>query len=482
MELLLRLETDQTAPLYQQVVAQVRELIIAGRLRPGSKMPSGRELAETYGIARNTATLAYQQLVSEGYLEARERSGYYVNADLPDHALRASVLAAQPPAPAPGGRLSTWAQAVIQTEPNRPGELLPYDFRQRFPIWGAFPHAEWRRHLVQALEAGGPELLEYGDPAGYGPLRQAVAAHAGQSRGAVCEPHQVIITTGARQGFDLLIRTLLEPGDAVVVEEPGYPTVRHMLDAHGARIIPVPVDDHGLQVERLPEAGGVRMLLVTPSHQYPTGGALDLARRMALLGWARRHGALVVEDDYDGEFRHEGRPLQALQGLDGGGNVAYVGSFAKSLAPALRLGYLILPAPLVRPVEVARYWTDLQASTPLQAALHTFMAGGGLERHLRRVRQVVRRRRDAFLRAVEHHLPGAVVGPAGAGMHLMLTLPEVSDEVALLRRAREMGLGLQTAAPCYAQGAVSGRFLFWYAHLEEERAEEGLRRLATLLR
>lgn len=485
LELLLRVDPTAATPLYQQVVEQVREAILHGRLRPGEELPSSRELAVVYGIARNTVVAAYQQLVSEGYLEGRERSGHYVNAQLPDDALHAERGGASTGLPAsvePAGqiRLSHWGEAVAGLDMPVSDERLPFDFRQQFPPAGAFPLAEWRRQLAHTLEAE-PDLLGYADPAGDRSLREAIATHVARTRGVVCGADQVVITTGARQAFDLIGRTLLNPGDGVAIEEPGYPAVRQAFTALGARVHPIPVDGHGLQTEQLANLPPVRLIHVTPSHQYPTGVTLDLARRLALLEWARRHGALVVEDDYDGEFRHAGRPLQSLQGLDGGLTVIYVGTFSKSLAPGLRLGFMILPRPFVGPAIQAKWVMDRQTATLPQKALAAFAAHGGLERHLRRMRMLVRQRRKVFLGAVAALLPGVTIWGADAGMHVMIDLPEIrSAEAAqdLVAAARESGVGLQSAAPCYMGPPPPGHFLFWYAHLQERAIREGIRLLS----
>jgi len=482
MDLLLRLDPEAAEPLYLQAARQLREAIQTGQLAPGTRLPSSRELARAHRIARNTVTLAYQHLLSEGYLEGRERSGHYVNHHLPDHALRAVTGPALPAASSTALPLSAWGRAVLEVEPHLQGPRLPYDFRQRFPVADSFPADAWRRYLTTALADGGTDLLEYGEPAGYGPLRAAVAAYAERTRGLSCRSDQVIMTSGTRQAVDLLARVLLNPGDAVVVEEPGYPGTRQALQALGARVIPVPVDEQGLVVERLPPER-VALVCVTPSHQYPTGVTLSLARRLQLIDWARRTGALILEDDYDGEFRHTGRPLQALQGLDGGSSVIYAGTFAKSLAPGLRLGYLVAPPALCRVLVQAKWIADRQTATLPQAAMALFIADGGLERHLRRLRLRVRERLERFRQAVETYLPDARLSGTGAGMHLLLTLPEVrtqADEQRLITAAAGAQVGLQPASPCSTGSPGVAGLLCWYAHLPAGAIEEGVRRLASV--
>lgn len=481
VDLLLHLEPHRGSPLYRQVITQIRAAVVSGRLAPGTRLPSSRDLAAVHGIARNTVVAAYQQLTDEGYLVGRDRSGHYVAADLPDAALQAAHMPPGGAEEAPAIRLSRWAAALADLPAPVAKGTVPYDFRGGFDP-ATFPLDEWRRHLSHQLQQESLPSLDYGGAEGDAPLRESIAGFAARSRGVVCEPSQVLVTSGARQGVDLLIRTLLEPGDAVAVEEPGYPGVRQALEAFGARIVPVPVDEKGMQVERLEGQREIRLVFVTPSNQMPLGVTLDLGRRLTLLDWARRNGALVVEDDYDGELRYEGRPLQSLQGLDSGRHVAYVGSFAKSVAPALRLGYLILPPSLVQPVARARWVSDRQAPILPQAALHAFIASGGLERHLGRVRRLFLARRDAFLGALRRHLPGARFHEVPAGMHVCVTLPGITTpeaEQALVERAFRAGVGLAPARVHYVSEAPAGQFLFYFAHLPEGALDEGVRRLAT---
>lgn len=482
MELLLDLQPSAILPLYQQLASQLRRAIIQGDLAPGRRLPGGRELASTYGIARNTVTQAYTQLVSEGYLEGRERAGYFVSRDLPDASMQSAAQmtcrAAHPQLP----RLSQMAMRAASMALPEAGDPLPFDFSQRTAS-DRFPLAEWRSELQRVLSAPSHALLEYGEPAGYWPLRETIAAYAARSRGVVCTPEQVIITSGSRQGCDLVLRTLLEPGDAVALEEPGYPNGRKALLAAGVRVLPVPVDERGLQVERLEGIPDVRLVYVTPSNQYPTGVTLELPRRLALLDWARRTGAWVVEDDYDGDFRYTGRPLPSLQGL-GGGQVIYMGTFAKSLAPGLRLGYLVVPTPLIEPFAKMKWLTDRQTASLSQAMLANLISGGGLERHLRRARKAFAHQRDALLAAFARHLPAANWRRPDAGMHVEVQLPGIhglQEEEALVAAARSAGIGLQSARLCYTQVPWPGTFLFWFSHLPPERLEEGIQRLARVL-
>lgn len=478
MDLLLKLQPGAATTLYRQVVEQLREAIIAGRLAPGLRMPSSRDLATVHGISRNTVISAYQQLVAEGYLEGRDRSGHYVSPTLPDSAPVTVPGSQGSPAGIPPLRLSRWAESLSALEVAGP-DRLAIDFRSGFDPH-TFPLTEWRRHLARAMEEILP-AMDYADAAGYPPLRAAIADYVTRSRGAACTPEQVIVTTGARQGYDLVLRTLLEPGDGVAMEEPGYRGMRQSLAAAGAQIHAIPVDDRGMQVAALEQQRGLRLVYVTPSNQFPTAVTLDLARRLTLLEWCRRTGALILEDDYDGEFRYDGHPLQCLQGLDGGHSVIYVGSFAKSLAPALRIGFLIVPEPLIAPMVRAKWIVDRQGPVILQAALASFITSGGLERHLRRMRTRYGQRRTAFLGALARLLPGAVCTGVKAGMHAFVTLPGVRslpEQQQLVEQAAARGVGLY---PVGGNPLEPGRFIFFFAHLSEPQMEAGLRQVAALL-
>jgi GntR family transcriptional regulator/MocR family aminotransferase len=372
---------------------------------------------------------------------------------------------------------------------------LPFDFRQGMPALDAFPYARWARVRNREARRLGPDGYHYGPVAGEPELRAAIAAYLARSRAVRRGPEQVVVTTGAQQALDLLARIWLRPGDAVAVENPGYPAARRLFAAHGARIVPVPVDGHGLQVDSLEDlaagGGAPRLVYVTPSHQYPTGAVLPLARRLALLGWARRRGALVVEDDYDGEFRYGARPIEALAGLDadlpGEEVVAYVGTFSKVLFPALRLGYVLLPADLVRPVVAAKAVADRHSPRLEQRTVAAFIAGGDLARHLDRMRRLYAARRAALLAALARDLDGiARRGSAAtaAGLHLLVAFEVRLEEAELVRRAATVGVHLDPAGPCYAAPVgedARPAAMLGYAALPEAAIAAGIRRLASAL-
>jgi GntR family transcriptional regulator/MocR family aminotransferase len=469
------LDAASGVAMHRQIYQELRRAILGGRLPPGTRLPATRGLAEQLRVARNTVARAYDDLLSEGYIEGRTGSGTYVSS---------ALASAETAAPADEGgwapTLSPWARrALAGGAPDR-RVPLPYDFRPGWPDWTAFPRTIWWRLLGRRLRQG--ELGRYGEPAGYGPLREAIARHLAASRAVVCRPEQVAIVNGTQQAIDLLARLLLSPGDRVAVEDPGYPEARRVFGGYGAHLLPVPVDARGLRVDRLPE-GPTRLLYVTPSHQFPTGVTLSLERRLQLLEWAARQGTLVVEDDYDSEFRYAGRPVESLQGHDRTGQVAYLGSFSSVLFPPLRIGYLVLPPRLVEPFVEAKWLADRGTGTLEQQALADFLVEGHYTRHLRRMRRLGRARRDALLTAVRTHLGNAVTLPrAETGTHLMLTLRGL-DEAAVAAAAEARGVGVYPAGPYYSEPAAhGGALLLGFAALDERRIEEGIRLLGQALR
>jgi GntR family transcriptional regulator/MocR family aminotransferase len=327
--------------------------------------------------------------------------------------------------------------------------------------------------------------MAYTRPEGHAPLRQALADYLRRARGVLCDPGQIIVVNGSQQALDLVARVLLDPGDRVVIEEPHYQGARFAFLATGARLVPARVDAEGLDVRGLPAAArSARLVYVTPSHQFPTGVVMPLGRRLGLLSWAKRGGAHIVEDDYDSEYRYEGRPIEAMQGLDRAGRVIYMGTFSKVLFPALRIGYLVLPAPLVEPFQAAKWLTDRHTSTLEQEVLAEFIRDGSFERHLRRSRTCYAARRAALLQALADYLPkrAEVIG-ANAGLHLLVWLRGVSPHTVdrLVQRAAGVGVGLYPIAPYYLRPPRRVGFLLGYAALTEGAIRNGIRRLAGVL-
>ena len=415
-------------PLYEQIYAAVREQIVRGALRAGGRLLSTRHLAAELAVSRFTVVTALERLIAEGYLIPRRSSGIYVAATLPDVSMRPGPAKKRAPAAVAShaarlSRRGAALAAVVITGPRREDGPLP--FHPRRPALDLFPARVWARLVARHWRSTRPSHLDYGDPAGYLPLRKAIAEHLSVSRALHCDASQVIVTSGAQQAFDMLFRILIDPGDQVWMEEPGYLDVRAALIGAGARLVPVPVDGCGLDVAAgVARAPHARLAVVSPSHQYPSGETLTAPRRAALLDWARRAGAWLVEDDYDSHFRYRGRPLQALQRLDyesgGTPRVIYVGTFSKTMFPSLRLGYCVVPAALVDAAANARAVASRNAPIADQAALTTFIRDGHYDRHLRRARLVYQERYDAMRAAFARELSGVLsLTPASAGTHVL---------------------------------------------------------------
>ncbi len=509
---LLGLALDRSAgePLQRQLYGQVREAVLAGRLAPGTRLPSSRTLAGELGCSRNTVLGAFDQLIAEGYLECRAGAGSYVSRVLPETLLarpagrepmeRASKPAAMPAAALADAALADAALADAERAPLGAGGLGP--FAPGVPDLGLFPFDIWGRLLGRIWRRPAPELLLPAPAAGYWPLRAAIAVYLRGVRSVAATPEQVFITAGAQPALDLVARVLLKPGDRVWIEEPGYPGLRGPLTAAGARLVPVPLDGEGLSVAAgRARADDAALAVVAPSHQYPLGTTMSLARRLELLAWARARGAWLVEDDYDSEYRYAGRPLAALQGLDAEragpveyGRVFYIGTFSKVLFPAIRLGYLVVPPDLVDAVARARAAIDAYPSAIVQPVLAGFMDEGHFAAHVRRMRTVYARRREALLAAGDRHLARLLdLAPGEGGLHLVGHLAaalagRMTDREAAARAAAAglapRALGRFFLAPpeaSYPDSPPPAGLLLGFAALPDDRIEAAVERLAAAL-
>ena len=476
-------------PLNQRLYRGLRQSILEGRLAAGTRLPSTRVLAGDLGLSRNVVVMAFDKLLDEGYVEARVGSGTYVSASLPDAAMAPWHRRVREATASPPPRLSAQARRVLSlaplpapTAPVRSG--LKYEFRYGLPAIADFPADAWSR--VVARRARGLKItsLRYGRARGYQPLREAIAQYVMRARGVVATAEQVIVVNGSQQALDLVSRLLLDPGDSVVVEEPCYQGARTVFLGAGARLLPVRVDDNGLDVTRLPRRGSIRLAYVTPSHQFPLGGLMPLGRRLELLRWAEETGAHVLEDDYDSEFRYEGRPVEAVQGLDRSGRVLYAGTFSKVLFPSLRIGYLIVPPSMVPALAAMKFLTDMHTPTFEQEALADFIVEGHFERYLRRSRARNAARRAALLAALDEHFGDrvAVVG-ANAGVHVVVWLRgiDASQMEAIRHRAAGKGVGVYSVAPHYVRPPRRAGLLFGYACLSERDIREGVSLLSTVV-
>jgi GntR family transcriptional regulator/MocR family aminotransferase len=338
----------------------------------------------------------------------------------------------------------------------------------------------WRRILLRCARQGPVSGLDYGDARGNAALREAICTHLGRSRAAVCDPSQVMVVNGSQQALDLVARVLIERGHRVAIENPGYQGTSEVLRAAGAQLLPIAVDRDGMDPAKLPASA--RLAFVTPSHQFPTGAILPLARRIALLDWAKRRNAIIVEDDYDGEFRYDGHPLESLQGLDRQGRVIYVGTFSRTVFPSIRIGYLIVPKNLVSPFSAAKWLSDRHTATLEQQALAEFISSGIYERYLRRVRRRNATRRRVLLESIRTHLGSRVaVTGAGAGAHVVLWLKRGVREETVLRQAAERGVGIYGVSRYFLRASVRAGVLLGYSRMREAEIREGMRRLGEIL-
>ncbi|WP_036569971.1 MocR-like pyridoxine biosynthesis transcription factor PdxR [Nocardioides sp. URHA0032] len=455
---------DRTSAIYRALLDAIR----SGRLGVGDRLPPSRSLARDLAVARNTVATAYERLVAEGFLEARVGDGTYV-----------AELAAPAPAPRHPGALDprpgwTFRPLPVSGETEPP----PYDFRVGIPDASLFPFDTWRRLVAAELRGGAHHPGTYAHPAGHPQLRGAIARYLSLGRGVAAEPDDVLVTHGTQQALDLIARVLIEPGDVVAVEDPGYPFARELFASYGARVVPVPVDGDGLVVDAVPDRA--RLVFTTPSHQFPTGPPLSLARRQALLEFANRHRVAVVEDDYDSEFRFTERPMETLHALDRHGRVVYVGTFSKSLIPALRSGYLVAPRSLRDALLGARQLADGYGAPAEQVALARFVADGMLGRHLRRALRAYAERRELVLDGIARLLPQLEVVPSAAGLHVAALFTTPVDDAAVAATALEHGIAVEALSSYAVSAPVSG-LVFGYGATATQAVTPGLERLARLL-
>jgi GntR family transcriptional regulator/MocR family aminotransferase len=466
---------DRASPpaLHRQVYEQWRTGILSGRFRPGERVPSSRALAAAYRVARATITAAYDQLLAEGYFETRHGSGTYVSSELPDDALRPVRVAAAKPLVAAPTRLSRYAGRLDEIR-RRPSAAGPIDLSNVGPDLARFPFALWRRLIARHLRRASPDVFGHiRHPGGHPALRHEIAVYLARARAVRCTSDQVIVVNGSQQALDLCARLLLDPGDEVAVENPGYPGARQLFAAHGAMLRALPVTEGGASIAGLTKR--TRLVHVTPSHQFPTGVSMTLPRRLELLEWARATGAVLLEDDYDSEYRYSGPPLPAMHSLAGGGRVIYVGTFSNVMFPGLRIGYVVVPADLVEPFTRAKWLAGF--TTPLeQAALADFMGEGHLDRHVRRMRVLYRQRRDVLLDALRRQFGSdATIRGDAAGIHMTVAFRPGSG---IARRAERHGVHLATTGVYYISRPVADEFIFGFTAIGERTIREGIGRLA----
>jgi GntR family transcriptional regulator/MocR family aminotransferase len=467
--------------MYRQLYEQLRTAILNGRLIPGAQLPSTRGLAEELAVARNTVMGAYEQLLAEGYLEGETGSGTYVARTLPDEILHA-------PAPRSASKSVRTSVGLSQRGQIFSRDLLrvryddpPKPFRPGVAALDELPFDLWCRLLNKHSRRAPMQFLAYGDPAGYRPLREAIAQYLAAVRAVNCQAEQVVIVSGTQQALDLAARLLLDNGEEAWMEEPGYNGARAALLAAGVKPVGVPVDASGIDVEAGERmAPTSRLAYVTPSHQYPTGVTMTLARRLDLLRWAERRKTWILEDDYDSEYRYASRPIASLQGLDTSGCVMYCGTFSKVLFPSLRLGYLVVPPQLVDSFSSAKGVLDRHSPTIEQAVLAEFISEGHLARHIRRMRMLYLERQTILLEALRSEIGDAIeVRSHDAGMHVVGWLQKGKSDGVVSQRARHLGVEAPALTTYREKPGGRGGLVLGYTAYTERQIRQAVKKLAV---
>ena len=468
------IDRSSPVPLTRQIYDFWRLGILSGRFSGGERVPSTRDLAGALDLSRGTITQAYEQLISEGYFQTTHGSGTFVCRQLPEKLLNAPAVAGRRPAHAPSAPLSAFGKR-LQEDYQYPGARPGYISLSHWgPDLNLFPLQVWHRLYVRSLRGLGSSALGYAEYVrGYAPLCDEIAKYVSRSRAVTCSADQVIVVNGSQQGLDLCARLLLEPGDEVAVENPGYSGASRVFEATGARLRPVPVDREGVVCGRL--GATAKVVYVTPSHQFPTGVALSLRRRLELIGWARRRRAVIIEDDYDSEYRYSGAPMPALQGLATGVPVVYCGTFSKVMFPGLRVGYLVVPRSMVAAFTRAKWLSDRHTPVHQQATLYHFMKDGHLERHIRRMRRTYERRRTTLVESLHQHFGdrASVLGEA-AGMHAYVRF----SDSGIAARAQRNKVQIRDVAAYFLGKAPANDYLLGFSMLSESSIREGIKRLA----
>jgi GntR family transcriptional regulator/MocR family aminotransferase len=479
----IALDHRTKTPMYRQLYDWFRRAIIIGQMRPGQRVPSTRSLAAELKISRIPVLNAYEQLLAEGYFETFVGAGTCVARSIPDDSL------SRPPRNA-RNELQKIDEKLGPRRMSRRGDALTHmpaqswldnlgAFRVSLPALDQFPVGVWSKLMARHSRRPSRGIMAYGNAMGYLPLREAIAEYLGAVRAVRCEASQILVTTGSQQGLQISAQVLLDPKDPVWMEEPGYPGARLAFMTAGAHLIPVPVDDEGINLAKVIHRGpAARAVYITPSHQYPMGMTMSATRRMLLLHWAARSGAWIIEDDYDSEYRFGSRPIASLQGLDTNARVIYIGTFSKVMFPALRLGYIVVPKDLIPAFSAARDAADIFSATLYQAVLTDFIREGHFARHIRRMRMLYMERRRALVKAIQFHMGDMleVIG-AEAGMHLVTLLPVGTNDVLVSRKAAHMGVSATPLSTCYSKAPTRGGLILGYGGANEHQIHDGIRKL-----
>jgi len=480
---IIQIDRRSQEPLHRQIYNAYRAAIVQHTLRPRERVPSTRTLADELGVSRIPVLNAYGQLLAEGYFEARVGSGTVVSSTLPEQVMRPQHSVPRPSSRVPRLRSVNYANlpsphSVVRWLAGRRGAFSPGQ-----AALDHFPFKIWSRLIARRCRDLPLASMHYGEPMGFRCLREVIASYLRTSRGVRCEADHIMIVSGSQQALEISTRVLLERGSRVWMEEPGYRFARDVFHLNGCRVVPVPVDREGMDVEagkdrcRTAEAA-----LVTPSHQYPLGATMSASRRLQLLEWAHNSGSWIIEDDYDSEYRYEGMPISSLQGLDPGNHVVYIGTFSKVLFPSLRIGYLVIPPDLVERFIAVRLTMDISPPNFFQLVLADFIQEGHFSRHIRRMRLLYRERRSALLESIRNELDIAVtVLGEQAGLHVSVTLPHGFDDHELSERAARDGLWLVPLSSSYIERPSPQGFILGFSNIPAGEIPRSMKKLRKIL-
>lgn len=463
-------ERNSKIPFYKQIYEGYREAILSGLLRPGQRLPSTRALAQDLRISRLPAVNAFEQLLHEGYIEGKIGAGTYVKESIPEE-FTPHIVAQR-------------SQKKNARNSLRPEDTVLGPFRVSLPALDQFPRKIWSRLISRHAKNLSSELMAYGDPAGHFPLREAIARYLQTARAVHCEPDQILIVSGSQMALQMCARVILKPGDSVCIEEPGYPGAREALISTGAAMIPVPLDDEGINMHGVAARGkGARATYVTPSHQYPLGSSMTASRRLELLDWAQRNQSWIIEDDYDSEYRYASRPLGSLQGMDTASRVIYIGTFSKVLFPSLRTGYMVIPPVLWNSFISLRETIDIFSPTLYQVVLTDFLQEGHFARHLRRMRRIYLSRRNALVDSLREH-GGKLLKPynTDAGLHLCVFLPPHINDCEMVRKCLQYGISATALSRCYASKISRSGLILGFGGADERQINSAAKTLSRMIR
>ncbi len=477
----LKFELDRSSSetLDRQLYNHIRSAILAGQMKPGARVLSTRELSESLKISRSTVVDAYRQLIAEGYLDAKAKSNTFVCLELPQSQLPAAPSRVTNKLTDLGKRL---LKAELIEAPESGNVEIPFYFWRT--AMEELPLEQWTKNLWKRSRIAERDLLDWGPRAGSMRLRKTLADLVKQTRGIDCEPEQVITTLGYQQAMDMIARLFISKGDLVAMENPCFMETKAAIEVYGAELVPIDVDESGLIVEQLANRSknDIKLVCLTPSHQFPTGAILSMSRRMELLEWSRKTNALILEDDYDSEFRYEGQPIPALAGLDKNSLVVYVGSFSKILFTSFGIGYMVVPKNLVELFENMRRLAADPLPLQLQEALADFIEEGHLKRHIKHMKPIYEERRSALIHSLKQHLGNRVtIFGDNAGLHVMARIKTLVPDQILVARCAKAGVGVLSTVNCYLAEPRRGEFVFGYGDVSPEDIREGVRRLSSIV-